>query len=143
MAEWINFAEIRSRVSLEDVIVRYYGLTTLKRDGNKLVGPCPVHGGDSPRAFHADLDKNVWHCFSRCQKGGNQLDFVAAKEQIGIREAALRLHAFFVTGTGAPARPAPQAQRAAPDPAPVGVSTPTPAAGVATTPSATGTGEEE
>lgn len=108
MAEWINFAELRARVSLEDVIVRYYGITTLKRDGPKLIGPCPVHGGDSPRAFHADLGKNVWHCFSQCQKGGNQLDFVALKENIGVREAALRLQAFLGGAEGPrPAPPAP------------------------------------
>src|SRR5689334_24825560 len=102
MPDWVNFAEIRSRVSLEDVIVRYYGITSLKRDGEKLIGPCPVHGGDSPRAFHANLGKNVWHCFSQCQKGGNQLDFVALKENIPIRDAALRLKAFFLDGQGEP-----------------------------------------
>ena len=98
---WVNFAEIRARVSLEDVLVRYYQITTLKRDGPKLVGPCPVHNGDSPRAFHADLDRNVWHCFSKCKKGGNQLDLVAAKEGIPIRDAALRLQAHFLGTPGA------------------------------------------
>jgi DNA primase len=75
-----------------------YGLTNLKRDGDKLVGPCPVHNGDSPRAFHADLKKNVWHCFSRCQKGGNQIDLVAQKEGISIREAGLKLQERFLGG---------------------------------------------
>lgn len=132
MGDWVNFAEIRAKISLEDVIVRYYGIESLKRDGQKFIGPCPVHGGDSPRAFHADLSKNVWHCFSRCQRGGNQLDFVAAKDQIGIREAALRLKAFFLGGvlpTGTQTR---VEQRAGPAAAPpsaptVGVSPPTPA----------------
>src|SRR5579871_4116037 len=95
MGQWVNFAEVRARVSLEDVLLRYYKIENLKRDGRKLIGPCPVHGGDSPRAFHADLDKNVWHCFSRCQRGGNQLDLVSSKEKIGIREAALRLKEYF------------------------------------------------
>lgn len=99
---WINFAEIRAKVSLEDVIFKLYGITTLKHEGDKLIGPCPVHGGDSPRAFHADLTKNVWHCFSKCQKGGNQLDFVAAKEKISIRDAALKLQAFFLDGKTPP-----------------------------------------
>jgi DNA primase len=109
MREWINFAELRAKISLEDVIVRLYGITTLKKDGDKLVGPCPVHGGDSPRAFHADLTKNVWHCFSKCQKGGNQLDFVAAKDNISIRDAALKLQAFFL-------KTAPASKEAAPTP---------------------------
>lgn len=100
---WVNFVEVREKVSLEDVIYRYYGLTTLTRQGTKLVGPCPVHGGDSPRAFHAELNRNLWHCFSQCKGGGNQLDFVAKKEGISVREAALRLQTFFLAGGGPPA----------------------------------------
>ena len=118
MAQWVNFAEIRSRVSLEDILLRYYKIENLKRDGPKLVGPCPVHNGDSPRAFHADLDKNVWHCFSRCQKGGNQLDLVAARENISVRDAALKLQAFFLTAPPSPPPPAPAAiKKEAPVPA--------------------------
>jgi len=101
MAEWIDFEDIRARVSLEDVIYRYYGgFPNLQRKGNKVTGPCPVHGGDSKRAFHADLDKNVWKCFSR-NHGGNQIDFVMQKEDISVREAALLLkHYFLSNGNG-------------------------------------------
>jgi DNA primase len=95
MPNWVNFADIRKRVSIEDVLLRYYRITNLKRDGTKLSGPCPVHDGDSPRSFHVELDKNIWHCFSKCQGGGNQLDLVAKKEHISIRDAALRLQTFF------------------------------------------------
>lgn len=99
MTIWLDFAELRRRVSLEDVLVRMYRLEDrLKRQGDKLIGPCPIHDGDSPRAFHADLVKQAWFCFSRCRKGGNQIDFVAAKENVPVREAALRLHAFFLGG---------------------------------------------
>lgn len=104
-SHWVNFAEIRKRVSIEDVLLKYYRLDNLTRDGTKLVGPCPVHQGDSPRAFHADLEKNLWHCFSKCQGGGNALDLVAKKESIGIRDAALKLQAFFSGGTKTPAKP--------------------------------------
>lgn len=100
MPNWVNFADIRKRVSLEDVLLRYYRIDNLKRDGTKLSGPCPVHNGDSPRSFHVELDKNIWHCFSKCQGGGNQLDLVAKKENISIRDAALRLQAFFSVETG-------------------------------------------
>jgi DNA primase len=105
MPNWIDFRDIRARVSLEDVLVRFYGLTTMKRDGDKLIGPCPVHGGDSPRAFHADLSKNVYHCFTKCQGGGNQLDLVAKKEGIGIRDAALKLQAYFLADGARPSAP--------------------------------------
>lgn len=95
MTAWVDFAEIRERVSLEQVLLEFYGLENLKRDGAKLIGPCPVHNGDSKRAFHADLAKNVWHCFTGCRRGGNQLDLVALKENISIRDAAIKLKAFF------------------------------------------------
>lgn len=95
MGSWVNFADIRKRVSIEDVLLRYYRIDNLKRDGNKLVGPCPVHKGDSPRSFHVDLEKNLWHCFTKCQKGGNQIDLVAAMEDCSIRDAALKLQAVF------------------------------------------------
>lgn len=93
---WVDFKDVRSRVSLEDVLVRYYRVKRLKRNGTKLTGPCPVHGGDNPRAFHADLDKQVWHCFTGCGRGGNQLDLVALKDDLTIRDAALRLQEHFL-----------------------------------------------
>ncbi len=96
--EWIDFAEIRRLVSLEDVIFRLYRIEGLVRTGDKLVGPCPVHHGISPRAFHADLSKNVWKCFSKCQAGGNQLDFVVRREGIDVRAAALKLKHAFIDG---------------------------------------------
>ena len=128
MTDWVNFAEIRAKVSLSDVIFRYYRIDSLTKEGDKLVGPCPVHSGDSPRAFHADLAKNIWHCFSRCKKGGNQLDFVAAKESISIRDAALRLKGFFLDGVVDSAPPG-----ALPPPATVKANTDAPLKAVATT----------
>lgn len=112
MGEWVDFAEIRRRVSLEDVMYRFYALEGLTRKGNKVAGPCPVHGGDSPRAFNADLDKNVWFCFSKCKSGGNQIDFVARKERSSVRDAALQLKAFFLNGSEPAMQPAPSPSRA-------------------------------
>ena len=102
MPNWVNFQDIRKRVSIEDVLFKYYRVENLKREGNKLIGPCPIHNGTSPRTFHVDTDKNLWHCFSKCQGGGNQLDFVAKKEDISIRDAALRLQDFFLKGSVPP-----------------------------------------
>lgn len=116
---WVNFADIKKRVSLEDVLLKFYRIDNLKRDGTKLTGPCPVHQGDNPRAFHADTEKNLWHCFSKCQGGGNQLDLVAKKEDISIRDAALKLQAYFSAGESAQIRtPAPPVKKAREAPAP-------------------------
>lgn len=111
---WVNFADIKKRVSLADVLLKFYRIDNLKHDGDKLIGPCPVHQGDSPRAFHADTTKNLWHCFSKCQGGGNQLDLVAKKEDISIRDAALKLQAFFLAGESLSGPPPAPASKAAP-----------------------------
>lgn len=115
MGDWVNFNEIRARVTLE-MVLDHYGLAGFKRQGQTLIGACPVHGGDSPRAFHADLDKNLWHCFTKCKRGGNQIDFVAAKDGITVRDAALKLKRLFLDGNPPPTTPA--ATTAIPAPAP-------------------------
>ncbi len=105
--EWVNFREIRERVSLERVLREYYRIDNLKVAGKTATCPCPVHGGDNPRGFHCDFEKNLWHCFTKCKKGGNQLDLVAAKDGVTVREAALRLKRFFLDDDGQPPPVAP------------------------------------
>lgn len=92
---WVDFKEVRERVSIEEAL-RFLGVETLTRREGKLMGPCPVHGGSNPRAFHVDTNKNLWFCFTGCQRGGNQLDLVAAVQDCSIREAALALKHHFL-----------------------------------------------
>jgi DNA primase len=42
--------------------------------GPRLIGPCPVHGGDNCHAFTAHRERNLWFCFTRCQIGGDVID---------------------------------------------------------------------
>jgi len=106
MANWVNFAEIKSRVAL-DQLLRHYRVEGLKGSGRQQVrGHCPIHQGQGTEAFHANLERNVFHCFA-CGAGGNVLDFVAAMEQCSVREAALRLQERRLCGAqqGPPAGP--------------------------------------
>lgn len=113
MTVWLDFAEIRAKVPIERVLLEMYGLgDRLKRQGKKLIGACPIHRGDNSRAFQVDLEKGVYFCFSGCgRKGGNAIDFVVAMEGgISVREAALKLHAAFITpheGASSTSKPAP------------------------------------
>jgi len=66
-------------------------LTGLRRRGDRLVGPCPIHGGDNPGAFVVDCRKNLWHCFSRGQGGGDLIELVRRLDGVGYRRAALSL----------------------------------------------------
>ena len=90
MCEWVDFAEIKRRITLEQVL-RSYKVTWLRHSGiDQYRGRCPIHRGQGKEAFHANLKRGIFHCFA-CGAGGNALDFVAAMEGGSLREAALRL----------------------------------------------------
>ena len=91
---WVDFKAIKEAVTLGQVLDRYG--VKLKRIGKELCGPCPIHQGDGTRSFHANTEKNAFHCFS-CQAKGNVLDFVAAMEKCSVRDAALKLQGCFQT----------------------------------------------
>ena len=94
-SRWIDFTELKRRVSIRDVLERYNFLEGLteKKPGT-LVGPCPIHGGSGKASFNVDLGKNVFNCFSKCG-GGNVLDLVMKVEGIEIREAGEKIADWF------------------------------------------------
>ena len=89
MSNWVDFAAIKQSVPLAPLLGRYQ--VKLRRSGrDQYRGRCPIHRGEGPEAFHANLSRNIFHCFS-CGAGGSVLDFIAAMERCDLREAALRL----------------------------------------------------
>ena len=57
----------------------------------KLIGPCPVHGGDNPTAFVVDRARNLWFCHSGCRAEGDVVELVRRLDRVGYRQAALTL----------------------------------------------------
>jgi len=106
MQTWVDFAAIKQSVPLASLLRQYQ--VKLRRSGrDQYRGGCPIHRGEGREAFHANLTKNVFHCFS-CGAGGTVLDFVAAMDRCSLREAALKLasaRAEPIALTTAPARP--------------------------------------
>lgn len=94
---FIPFAEVKRAVSLEAILARYGLLENLSRKGMNLAGPCPFCKGASGRQFQVNLVKNAWYCFG-CKAGGNILDFVAKREGVSIRTAALKIDSWFELG---------------------------------------------
>jgi DNA primase len=100
MSNQVDFATIKRSVPLASVFAHYQ--VRLRRSGrDQYRGPCPIHRGDGAEAFHANLRRNLFHCFS-CGAGGSVLDFVAAIERCSLREAALRLPLQSLLPAGAP-----------------------------------------
>jgi hypothetical protein len=89
MQTWVDFATIKRSVGLGPVLRRYQ--VSLRRSGrDQYRGLCPIHRGEGRDAFHANLSRNIFHCFS-CGAGGTVLDFVAPMEGGTLREAARKL----------------------------------------------------
>ena len=102
MKPWVNFRAVKQAVGLSQVLSHYQVDRLRRRAEGRWQGVCPIHRGRGDDSFHVDLNKNVFHCFS-CQAGGGMLEFVAAMERCSVREAALRVQAWF--GLGGPGPP--------------------------------------
>ena len=89
MANWVDFTTIKQSVGLA-LVLRHYQVSLRRSGRDQYRGLCPIHRGEGRDAFHANLTRNVFHCFS-CGAGGTVLDFVAAMERCTLREAALKL----------------------------------------------------
>jgi DNA primase len=73
----LNLHVILSGVNLED-LAQQAG-TKLQKSGGELRGTCPLHKGDNPTAFVIYTDVNGhtrWHCHTKCDAGGDAIDFV-------------------------------------------------------------------
>jgi len=92
--ERVDFADLRQRVTMQQVL-SHLGLLDRLRGGKvQRRGPCPIHGAacDRTRCFSVNLRKNVFKCFHPpCGAQGNVLDFWAAVHRLPLREAALHM----------------------------------------------------
>jgi len=85
-----SFRHLKVKVGIE-AILSYYRLDLhLKRRGDQLFGPCPLHGGDHPTAFRVNLGRGLWSCFTACG-GGDQVDLIRQIERCSYGEAARHL----------------------------------------------------
>jgi DNA primase len=127
MADYVKFDEVKSRVSMRDVLT-HYGLmegTTEKpsKHGLELRLRCPFHEDKTP-SLSINTETGKFHCFGCHAKGGDIFDFVVTKEGIAARDrtksrrqAALLIKDWF--GVGSEAAPVPETSAAADTQAPV------------------------
>lgn len=93
---FVDFKEVKSRVSILQVLERYDLTRTFSRSADRLSGPCPLHKGTNPTQFRVSASKNCWNCFGACGRGGNVIDFVAMREGLTFRDAAVMLQEWFM-----------------------------------------------
>jgi DNA primase len=103
----VNFAAVKQAVSMEAVL-KCCRITYLQGGaGGRYRGRCPLHQGQGRDAFHVDVRRKIFHCFS-CGAGGDVLELVAQLKRCTLREAALQLQQWF---PAAAPHPAPCKQR--------------------------------
>src|SRR3982751_3771131 len=74
--------EVKSRLSIEDVVSEY---VPLKRAGRNWRGLSPFTGEKTP-SFMVSPEKQIWHDFSS-GKGGNLFSFVMEMEGLDFKQA--------------------------------------------------------
>ena len=82
-----DFDAIKASADLVKVIAGY-GIG-LKKQGADFVGLCPFHEDTKP-SLHVTPAKQLWHC-PACGAGGNVIQFVARRDGLSEKEAALQL----------------------------------------------------
>jgi DNA primase len=97
--DWVDFRLVKQAVTMQ-MVLDHYGINWLRRNGDELRGRCPIHKGEGERSFHVNISKNAFQCFS-CKARGNVLDFISAMEGCSVRDAALKLKAWFQVGESA------------------------------------------
>src|SRR5437899_2861043 len=127
MAQWVSFDEVKSQVSIRDVLAHYalmQGATEKQtKRGVELRLCCPFHEDSTP-SLSINAETGKFHCFGCHAKGGDIFDFVVTKEGIAAgdrtknrRQAALLVKDWF--GVASEAASVPQtpaaAESAAPD----------------------------
>lgn len=86
---------VKTTVTMEQILTHYGFRDHFSRDGNRLIGPCPLHRKSTGTEFHVNMSNNVWNCSGDCKHGGNVLDFVAILENITLDAAAIRIAEWF------------------------------------------------
>jgi DNA primase len=84
---FVDFRHVKASANFEPVLA-HYGFKFVGKGSQKTI-LCPFHDDKNP-SCNVNLDKNVFHCFA-CGAKGNVLEFVAKKEGVDLRSAALML----------------------------------------------------
>jgi len=104
----VDFKKIKEEVGFALVLDKLGMLEGMTLEGDEFVGFCPFHKGEKKKpTFYANGVKGIFQCFA-CKRKGNVLDFAAAIQGVGIREAGLWLESLMNGGENEPEKAEPK-----------------------------------
>ncbi len=75
--------QIRDKTDIVSLISEY---VTVKKAGRNFKANCPFHNEKTP-SFVISPERQIWHCFGSCNKGGDAYSFVMEYEKVDFPEA--------------------------------------------------------
>lgn len=113
---FIDFAELKAKISIEQVLTMLQ--LNLKKQGERLRGPCPVCKSGGDRALVVTPDKGLFYCFGSCKSGGDMIELVARVRGYAgedrVARAGLDIATHFGIRNSSPKRAVEQDQSAGP-----------------------------
>ncbi len=105
MGDYVDFKSVKAGISLEEVAGRF-GVSLSRVNGSHRRARCPLlshpAGDDDSKSFSVNVVKQVWICHStacakgrRGKKGGDVIELVSVMESCSLREAGLKLAAWY------------------------------------------------
>src|SRR5437660_10466073 len=76
-------SQIREKI---DIVAFISEFIPLKKAGRNFKANCPFHGEKTP-SFVVSPERQIWHCFGSCSKGGDCFTFLMEYEHIEFPEA--------------------------------------------------------
>jgi DNA primase len=76
-------AQIRDKIDIVQLISEYI---TVKKAGRNFKANCPFHNEKTP-SFVISPERQIWHCFGGCNKGGDVYSFLMEYEKLEFPEA--------------------------------------------------------
>jgi len=86
---YLDIQRIKAEITMEQLL-QHYSIRLRTVNSLRLNGCCPIHHGDNSNAFHVDLKRNLFHCFTHCG-GGSIFDFVMKMERLDFYSAARKI----------------------------------------------------
>ncbi len=92
---YVDFAALKQRVSILQVIEMLNLTGALKAEGDRLLGCCPIRKGSDECEFIVTPVKGLWFCHGQCNAGGDMIELVARMHCVSVVQAAREIAQHF------------------------------------------------